>query len=269
MRLFRHFAAASVITLISVPTALADTPAPLRLRVLTYNIHHAEGVDRKLDVERIARVINGVRPDIVALQEVDQRVSRTNQVDQPAELSLLTKMHMAFGGNIEFGGGRYGNAILSRFPISQHRNNRLPNRGDGEQRGVLEAAVAIPDQMQPLVLFATHLDHRGDDKERFESAHAINSLAAERPHQPALLAGDLNDTAGSRTLREFAKHWTRTNDKPLPTVPVGKPNRQIDFVLFRPSNRWKVIEMSVLPEAIASDHRAVLAVIELLPVTDE
>ncbi|MGZ0174921.1 MAG: endonuclease/exonuclease/phosphatase family protein, partial [Planctomycetales bacterium] len=134
---------------------------------------------------------------------------------------------------------------------------------------VLEAAITVPDQAQPLVLFATHLDHRSDDQERFESAQLINSLAAKHPHQPALLAGDLNDTIDSRTLNEFEKHWTRTNDKPLPTVPVGKPDRQIDFVLFRPADRWKVVEMTVLPEAIASDHRAVLAIIELLHITNE
>ncbi|NQV24283.1 MAG: endonuclease/exonuclease/phosphatase family protein [Rhodopirellula sp.] len=239
------------------------------MRVLTYNIHHAEGVDRKLDLERIASVINGVRPDVVALQEVDHRVSRTQSVDQPAELSRLTKMHVVFGDNIQIGGGKYGNAILSRFPVTSHKNHRLPNRDDGEQRGVIEVTITIPDVAQPLVLFATHLDHRSDDQERFESAQAINSIAAKHAHSPALLAGDLNDTIDNRTLREFTKHWTTANDKPLFTVPVSEPERQIDFILYRSAARWKTIEMSVLPEAIASDHRAVLAVIELLHITDK
>jgi endonuclease/exonuclease/phosphatase family metal-dependent hydrolase len=210
-----------------------------------------------------------VKPDIVALQEVDQGVSRSKREDQPAELARLTDMKVVFGDNISVGGGKYGNAILSRFPIVEHRNHRLPNVDNGEQRGVLQATIRIPDCPQPLILLATHLDHRPNDRERFESAQAINALAARLGNQLALLAGDLNDTIDSRTLNEFEKHWTRTNDKPLPTVPVGKPDRQIDFVLFRPADRWKVVEMTVLPEAIASDHRAVLAIIELLHITNE
>ncbi|MFT5328370.1 MAG: endonuclease/exonuclease/phosphatase family metal-dependent hydrolase [Planctomycetaceae bacterium] len=254
----------SLLVILSVGVAQAESET-IRLRILSYNIHHAEGVDRKLDVERIARVINDVRPDVVALQEVDQGVSRTLGVDQPAELARLTKMHAVFGDNIQFGGGKYGNAILSRFPISSHKNHRLPNREDGEQRGVLEAAITVPDQAQPLVLFATHLDHREDDQERFESAQAINALAVKHGNQAALLAGDLNDTAGSRTLREFSKSWATANDKPQFTVPVDKPDRQIDFILIRPAARWKTVEVQVLPEAVASDHRAVLAVLELRP----
>ncbi|MEX2025646.1 MAG: endonuclease/exonuclease/phosphatase family protein, partial [Pirellulaceae bacterium] len=62
----------------------------LQLRVLTYNIHHGEGIDGKLDLPRIARVIESVDPDLVALQEVDRRVERTGSVDQPAELARLT-----------------------------------------------------------------------------------------------------------------------------------------------------------------------------------
>ena len=58
----------------------------LRLRVLSYNIHHGEGVDRKLDLPRIASVIKSVKPDLVALQEVDQGTERTNKIDQAAEL---------------------------------------------------------------------------------------------------------------------------------------------------------------------------------------
>ncbi len=242
-----------------------DSPERLGLRVLTYNIHHAEGVDRKLDLERIAQVINDTRPDIVALQEVDQGVGRTDRVDQPAELARLTKMHVVFGDNIQFGGGKYGNAILSRFPITRHRNHRLPNRDNGEQRGVLVATINVPDWPLPLVFFATHLDHRKDDQERFESAQVINTLAAKHAGQPALLAGDLNDTAGSRTLQELAKTWTPANDRPLFTVPVKEPSRQIDFILSRSTERWKSIEVKVLPESVASDHRAVLAVLELRP----
>src|SRR5687768_15481548 len=79
-----------------------DRPPPLRLRVLTYNIHHGEGVDGRLDLERIARVITAEEPDLVALQEVDVKTRRTGGVDQAAELARLTGMHFAFGKAIDY-----------------------------------------------------------------------------------------------------------------------------------------------------------------------
>ena len=74
------------------------------------------GVDRKLDVPRIARVIKSVKPDLVALQEVDNKAGRSGRVDQATELARLTGMRPVFGANIPLQGGHSGNAILSRFP---------------------------------------------------------------------------------------------------------------------------------------------------------
>lgn len=247
--------------------ARATAAEPIRLRVLSYNIHHAEGTDRKLDLERIAGVIRSVSPDLVALQEVDRGVKRSASVDQPAELARLTEMQVAFGQNIELQGGGYGNAILSRHPITRHQNHPLPNLEHGEQRGLIEAEIAIPGLDAPLLFLATHLDHRSDDRERLASAAAINELIANRPDQPAILAGDLNDGPDSATLHRFKLQWLRANDRPQPTIPVVKPTRQIDFVLVRPQVRWKTIEVRVLDEPVASDHLPIFAVLDLVPAT--
>ena len=248
--------------LVRVETNAAE---PIRLRVLSYNIHHAEGVDRKLDVERIARVIRSVKPDLVALQEVDKKVKRSEGIDQPAALARLTEMHVVFGANIELQGGQYGNVLLSRFAIARHKNHLLPNIDKSEQRGVIVAEIRLPGENPPLMLYATHLDFRANDRERLASAKAINGLVAKHPERPALLAGDLNDTPDSKTLLQFASLWTRANEKPKPTVPVDQPKKQIDFILYRPQDFWKVVEVKVLDEAVASDHRAIFAVLELLP----
>jgi len=233
------------------------------LRVLCYNIHHAEGVDRELDVERIARVINQSQPDLVALQEVDQRVKRTERIDQPKVLARLTKMQVVFGANIDLQGGHYGNAVLSRYPILNNQNHPLPNFDRGEQRGLLETHINVPGLSKPLIFLATHLDHRPDDQERVASATAINSLLKKHKQYPAILAGDFNDVRGSETLQELEKQWTHTVDKSRPTVPVREPSRQIDFVLMRPASGWTIRNFEVLGEAIASDHRAILAILEL------
>ncbi len=239
-----------------------DTP---RLRVLTYNIHHGEGIDRQLDLERLVRVIVSVAPDVVALQEVEQRTRRTGMVDQPAELARLTKMRVVFGGNIPFEGGEYGNAVLSRYPILRHQNHLLPCLDDGEQRGVLEVEIAWPNAGVPLRLLATHLDHRANDRERVASARRINEILGDRDDAGTVLAGDLNDLPDSATLIELARRWTRSNVEVEPTIPVERPTRQIDYVLYAPADRWRVIETQVLLEAVASDHRAVLAVLEYIP----
>ncbi|WDQ15362.1 endonuclease/exonuclease/phosphatase family protein [Rhodopirellula sp. P2] len=245
-------------------TGVLGAAEPVQLRVLCYNIHHGEGVDGKLDLQRIAKVIQSVEPDLVTLQEVDQKASRSGSVDQPAELARLTGMQVAFGPNIPLQGGHYGNAVLSKYPIVDHRNRLLPNFDDGEQRGVLSAELQIPGLDQPLLLLATHLDSRRNDRERIASAKAINQIVSKTPERSALLAGDMNDVLNSPTLDELETKWTRVNERVMPTIPVAKPQRQIDFILFRPSTRWKLIEVKVLDEVVASDHRPIFAVLELI-----
>ena len=70
------------------------------------------GQDGKVDLRRAASVIIRLRPDLVALQEVDHRARRSGQVDQAAELGKMTGMHHAFGSFFDFEGGKYGMAIL-------------------------------------------------------------------------------------------------------------------------------------------------------------
>lgn len=241
----------------------ANANEPLRLRVLSYNIRHGEGMDGKVDLERIAKVIGSVKPDLVALQEVDQKTRRTGEVDQPAELARLTGMRQVFGGNISFQGGRYGNAMLSRLPVKRSENHPLPTFYQGEQRGVMEAEVEALGGHPPVLFFVTHLDYRGNSRERPASAERINGLVAKSPNRPAVIAGDLNDRIGSETLKSFEASWARANASELPTFPSDNPNRQIDFILFRPQNRWKVIEARVLDEPVASDHRPYFVVLEL------
>ncbi|MFW6172066.1 MAG: endonuclease/exonuclease/phosphatase family protein [Planctomycetota bacterium] len=289
---------------IAVPWADGGNPAAddtLRLRILSYNIHHGEGMDGELDLARIAKVINAVNPDVVALQEVDAGTQRSEQVDQPAVLARLSDLNVVFGGNIRYQGGDYGNAVLSRFPIVRHKNHPLPRFDDGEQRGVLEVHVKLPDGAGTLLFLATHLDHRPGDRERLASAAAINKIAAGQakpsakpsragtsdgggnfsnqnngtdhgpnrapPREPALLAGDLNDVPNSETLRKFKTVWALANREVLPTFPAKEPDKQIDFILFRPDARWKTIDVRVLAEPVASDHRPILAVLELLPAS--
>ena len=235
----------------------------LRLRILSYNIHHAEGVDGKLDVPRIAQVILSVEPDLVALQEVDKNTTRTGKVNQDIELANITKMNSVFGSNITFQGGQYGNAILSKFPIIKNKNFLLPNVDSGEQRGLLRSQIQISNK-ENILFFSTHLDHRRSDTERLASAEVINQIISLDNKSPAILAGDFNDVPESPTLKELDKLWLRTNKKILKTIPASKPSRQIDYIFVQPKERWKIIESQVLDEDTASDHRAIFSIIELI-----
>src|SRR5687768_7382725 len=151
------------------------------LPILTYNIHHGEGTDKKLDLARIAGVIRRCEPDLVALQEVDVGTRRTNGVDQAAELGLLLDMHVTFGPAMEFQGGRYGNAILSRWPAKSSR--LVPLAGSGgkhEPRCVIAAVYPVAGHAGGELVFAsTHLDHTKEPSDRLAQAKTIVEAFAD------------------------------------------------------------------------------------------
>ncbi len=250
------------------PTQHAAVQSPSSnpvLKFLSYNIHHAAGTDGKLDLNRIAEVIQSVNPDVVSLQEVDQRARRSGSMDQPSELGKLTGMEVLFAENIPLQGGSYGNAILSRFEIKSQNHALLPNHGQGEQRGLLSSTLLWQGTVKQTNKFnftATHFDHRSNDSERVASALQVNELAISDPNTPSIIAGDFNDVRGSKTLKILQEKWSIAGPE-LPTVPVAKPKRQIDFILYRPRDRWTVLKTEVLKESVASDHRAILSVLRL------
>lgn len=235
----------------------AAMQAQTTLRVLSYNIHHGEGMDGRLDLERIARVILSVEPDVVALQEVDVRTQRTGGVDQALELARLTRMHVLFGPGMPYQGGQYGNALLSRWPAAEMKNHALPVSPRREPRAILEARFGHPFAARFL---ATHLDITRPD--RMSAVEALAGIAPAEDPLPAIFLGDLNDTPESPVLAGLrAQQWVSVVTGA--TIPVGEPKRQIDFILVRPAARWKVIEQRVLDEAVASDHRPIFTVLEL------
>jgi endonuclease/exonuclease/phosphatase family metal-dependent hydrolase len=254
---------------------------PSEIRVLTYNIHHGEGTDKKFDLQRIAKVIKSVSPDIVALQEVDQGTARASGVDQPAELAKLTGMQVVFGRNIDFQGGGYGTAVLTKLPVKASASEKIPSfyeptAENAEQRAVQVVELGPPGE-PGIVFLGTHLDYRPDERERMASAEVINRLAAKYGDRLMLLAGDLNATPDSNVIRTLEKHWKIAggdakpkaeedeSTKRLFTFPSEKPAKHIDYVLFRPADRWQVVETRVLEEKVASDHRPLLTVLLRVP----
>jgi endonuclease/exonuclease/phosphatase family metal-dependent hydrolase len=238
----------------------ADPPAA-SVRVLTYNIHHGEGTDGKLDLERIAKVVSDAKPDVVLLQEVDRGTTRTKKVDQAAELARLTKLKAAFGKAIDFQGGEYGQAILARAEPTGVKVHPLPMKKGQEARVVLEAHLDLGGGLPSLTVLGTHFQH-DHAATREEQAAKVNELFG-RLAGPAVLAGDLNAVPDSPPLKTLGERWAvaKAFGGNSPTIPSDVPTKQIDFVLYRPATRFKVVEVQVIEEKVASDHRPVLAVL--------
>jgi len=110
-----------------------------QIRVMTYNIHVGVGMDKKLDLPRIAAVIKDQRADLVGLQEVDRGVERTQRMDEIAELAKLTHMDYAFAFNLKYQGGQYGVAILSRAGLDEVRRGLLEEPGYQPEDAMFEA----------------------------------------------------------------------------------------------------------------------------------
>jgi endonuclease/exonuclease/phosphatase family metal-dependent hydrolase len=271
-----------VLCLLAFTAWSGDNP---QIRVLTYNIHHGEGLDKKIDLDRIARIISSVTPDIVALQEVDVKTKRAHGVDQASVLGRKTNMTANFYPAIQFDGGQYGVArlISDRFSAVLGRNQHLPCSPSWEKRVICEDVVFRNnvDAVKPEFRFYyTHFDYHNNDVDQFASAELINRIVCEKPLQikwrekpllintdtPSILTGDLNVRPDSRVMDELKKSWSMAGDgEDLNTFPAGAPRIKIDYVLFRPAHRWRVIETRVLDELVASDHRPLLVVLELLP----
>ena len=237
--------------------------AQRELTVMTYNIHHAEGMDEKLDLARIARVIAREKPDLVALQEVDAGAKRTNRVVQAEELARRLKMHHAYGPAMDFQGGKYGNAILSRLQVVETRVIALPHK-TGEQReprSAVAAIVKLPGGREGAFV-STHFDHTSRAPDRLDQAKALNQRLDD-VREPAILAGDFNCEPGSPPMRELDSTWHFASDPAQLTCPADAPRLRIDHVLVKPRNAWRVIDSKVVDEPVASDHRPVVVKLRL------
>jgi endonuclease/exonuclease/phosphatase family metal-dependent hydrolase len=237
--------------------------APATLRVLTYNIHHGEGTDGRFDLARLAEVMRSAQPDLVALQEVDQATERSSEVDQPLELGRLMAMHEVFGKAMDYLGGGYGVAVLSRWPLLRTHIDSLPHVEGREPRVALTVELEV-GAGGPFVRFTcTHLDQGRDAENRRAQAEHLNDLLVLDDGRPALLAGDMNARPDTDVMEVLNARWTNPPAvDPSPISPSGRPRLRVDYVLLRPTGHWRVIESRLIDDTVASDHRPLLVVLE-------
>ena len=244
------------------------TPTPGReLTVLVYNIHAGKDAAGRDNLARVAELVQSTGADLVLLQEVDRNTQRSGPADQPATLARLTGYSIAFGRTIDFQGGEYGIALLSRWPI--RRDTLIPltvtappgGTVEGrEQRGVLVAVIDAPDG--PITVLNTHLDHTADDVWRLQEIATVLRVArgAGEPRQTMLLGGDLNARPGNPLHAElrragFRDAWVGCGEGAGMTFPASAPLRRIDYLYLAGGTRC--LRATVLASD-ASDHRPVL-----------
>ena len=234
------------------------------VRVLVYNIHAGRDAARVDNLARVAELIDANDADIVLLQEVDRGTVRSGNVDQLAELMRLTGMYGVFGKSLDYQGGEYGIAILSRWPIAN--DEVVPLRIDPPQPragGSKEPRIALVAETGGLTIANTHFDASRDDTWRAQEVEELLRNAAVR--RPLLLGGDFNAEPESRIHERMLAAGTR--DAWLDcaagqgfTFPAARPVKRIDYVFLAGGARCS---SATVLETDASDHRPLLVNVTL------
>ncbi len=240
------------------------------IRFMTYNIHHGEGIDSIIDISRISQIILDNKIDVVALQEVDKGVKRTNKIDIPELLAEQTGMNYSFHKNINYQDGEYGNCILSRFPIISDTNFHYSMLREGEQRGLLQTVIDF--EGIHIAVMNTHLDYREDDSERISNVGQIFKTVENYSGMPIIIAGDFNDVPASRThlkmKEKFIDVWEFLSDEYGFTYPTENPIKRIDYIFLKKlsdqSEEVRIIPTKIyILKSFASDHLPVIVEFEI------
>jgi endonuclease/exonuclease/phosphatase family metal-dependent hydrolase len=244
------------------------TPATSPLKVLVYNVHagkDAKGVD---NLQRVADIVKTSGADIVLLQEVDKGTRRSGNVDQPAEWARRTGLHVAFGRSLNYDGGEYGIAVLSRWPILRDTAIHLPveppqERSGGSHEPRVAMRVAIASPFGDLSFLNTHIDASADDRWRRQEIKTLIALTRAlvgAPRARVMVGGDLNSTPESAVQVELRANglddaWLRCGSGNGFSYPADTAIKRIDYLYLTAGVECTHAEVMVTE---ASDHRPVL-----------
>jgi len=248
----------------------------MMLKVLTYNIHRAIGVDRRFRPGRIVDILVHHDADLALLQEVDEGAPRSRELDLARELAASAGYpHVAAGYNVSLRKGRYGNALLSRWPLTVHRNIDL-TVGDRKRRGCLHARVKIQKGHHPareLDVFNLHLGLSSRERTRQIGLLARSpEFVAVGMDVPCLVAGDFNDWRAQLLpiFLEILQFKSATGhrfgyDAAIRTYPSFSPTGALDKIFFRgPLRLLGARGCRLRVSRVASDHLPIVAEFEIV-----
>jgi endonuclease/exonuclease/phosphatase family metal-dependent hydrolase len=238
------------------------TDEPRDLVVLSYNVHHCEGDDGRIDLPRVAAVIRESGADLVSLQEVDVGTARSGGVDQAHQLAELAGYpHVAFAEAMPLQGGSFGQAVLSRFPLEDRVTHPLPAIGGAEPRVALIVQLRVPEIANTVRFVATHLDHLDDATNRSLQIKALAAALVQLGDSAVIVAGDLNCEFEANEMAPLAAAFLCVSRSAGPTWPSHAPNRTLDHVLIRRTDPFHLRSSQTLPFPAPSDHLPLRAIL--------
>lgn len=216
------------------------------LKLMSYNVRNAKGMDGIHNIQRIANVIINEAPDVVAVQELDSMTTRSGQKYVLGELSERTQMYATYAPAISFQGGKYGIGILSKETPLTIRTYPLPGRE--------EARMLLVAEFKNYFFACTHLSLTEED--RLASLDIIKNSVG-KSEKPYFLAGDLNDKPDSKFIQALQQDFQMLTHIKKPTFPAPEPTETIDYIAAwkHGSNDFANLSAQVLEEPVASDHR--------------
>ncbi|MEJ5088783.1 endonuclease [Sphingobacterium faecium] len=229
--------------------------AAQQLKILTYNIHHANPPSENetvINLDTIAAIIKRTHADLVGLQEIDVNLDRSQNIDQAKKLAELTGMHYFFSKGINLDAGEYGTVILSKYPIVKTERLELPSPIASEKRSL--GIIHIKLNGRTIKFANTHLDLKNENR-LAQTAFIIDKFKNDQ--ELVILVGDLNAEPEEEPIRNLEQIFTRSQIKNGFTIPEVDPDREIDFIMVNKGNQFKFKNHHVLSETYASDHRPV------------
>lgn len=239
-----------------------DTSAPVTLRILSYNIYHGVNTSGTSSLALQAEAIRQTKADFVGLQEVDNGCKRSGNVNQPAELGRMTGMHHAFAPHFEFQGGTYGIALLSRYPLSNICDHRIPlinKDGTTETRALLSAEATL-ENGTTVTIATVHLGLT-EETRHLQIAKILETF--QDYSTPVILTGDFNAEPGTPELLRLEKKFTNLVPPGALTFPSGNPTKTIDYIMVRSRAPFQPLDFQVLGEVLHSDHLPIWAELKL------
>jgi endonuclease/exonuclease/phosphatase family metal-dependent hydrolase len=225
------------------------------LTIASYNIHGGVGLDRRRDLDRIAAVIQEIRPDIIGLQEVIQ-ANGTGPSDQAAYLAAKLSMTPLMAVARPIGDAVFGNAILTRLPVLQWTAHDL-SRGRREPRCCLRADLALVQGK--IHVFNCHfgLGFR-ERREQLGLLAAVLGVTAG-VDGPRILLGDFNEWHRGPIGRGLRRHFPSLAARARRTFPAVLPLFALDRIYWDAELEGGRLRIhSSRLARVASDHRPVV-----------
>ena len=230
------------------------------LKLMSYNIKNANGMDNVCNFQRIANVINNTSPDVVAIQEVDSMTNRSGQKYVLGEIAERTQMHGYFAPAIDYDGGKYGIGLLTKQVPLRLQSLPLPGRE--------EARTLILAEFADYIYCCTHMSLTEED--RMKSLELVKAFTSSST-KPLFLAGDMNAEPESGFIKELQKDFQILSNPKQHTFPAPDPKETIDYIATLKQNAkgFAVISAKVINEPMASDHRPILVELRTVEKADK